>query len=197
MSITDKLRSFTARADGYELWCPHHKSELISIADDIDAKHAGAQRRWMAELDAARERSFNAGFDDGFASADDWLAQHEDAMRDHGWVKLPKDADGEPIHIGDVLAPPADCDDYVPLQVTSLTYDGYEKEWFFDGEAGGFCGLAGQHMDVAGWTHYRKQTVEDVLSEMLDAVDDDRYGQDRIIAKYAAKLRLANDGKEQ
>ena len=54
------------------------------------------------------------------------------------------------------------------------------------------------------WEHWLKKneslfkpkpTVEDVLSEMLDAVDDDRYGQDRIIAEYAAKLRLAGDAE--
>lgn len=40
-----------------------------------------------------------------------------------------------------------------------------------------------------------KPTVEDVLCELLDAVDDDRAGQDRIIAEYAAKLRLAGDAE--
>ena len=64
---------------------------MLRIADHIDAEHAEAQRRWMAELDAAREQSFNAGFDDGFASADDWLAQHEDAMAEHGWVRKSKE----------------------------------------------------------------------------------------------------------
>ena len=33
------------------------------------------------------ESAWNDGFDDGFASADDWLADHEDAMREHGWVR--------------------------------------------------------------------------------------------------------------
>ena len=31
--------------------------------------------------------AWRQGFDEGFASADDWLAQHEDAMAEHGWVK--------------------------------------------------------------------------------------------------------------
>lgn len=209
MSITDELRKYVKDHTNWDValttyppqrTMTYHEGAMDAIADRIDAEHAEAQRRWMAELDAAREQSFNAGFDDGFASADDWLAQHEDAMREHGWVKLPKDADGEYIHIGDVLAPPADCDDYVPLQVTSLTYDGYEKEWFFDGEAGGFCGLAGQHMDVAGWTHYCKQpTVEDVLREFagtLASVENNwgSYVNDAI-AEYAKRLKLAGDGE--
>lgn len=60
MSITDELREFFDGADGYELWCPRHKRELMRIADNIDA-----------------------------------------ALADY--IPLPKDANGETIHIGDEL----------------------------------------------------------------------------------------------
>ena len=74
------------------------------------------------------QSSWNDGFDDGYASADDWLADHEDAMREHGWVRkeeidavrhecerriervvdgvvpLPLDVDGNAIHVGDWVA---------------------------------------------------------------------------------------------
>lgn len=40
MSVTDELREFYRRADGYELWCPRHRKELASIADRIDAEIA-------------------------------------------------------------------------------------------------------------------------------------------------------------
>ena len=43
--------------------------------------------------------------------------------------------------------------------------------------------------------HYHTPTVEDVLCELLDKVDDDRAGQAEIIAEYAAKLRLAGDAE--
>jgi len=36
MNITDELREFVRGADGYELWCPRHKAELLAIADRID-----------------------------------------------------------------------------------------------------------------------------------------------------------------
>lgn len=35
----------------------------------------------------AYEQGWKDGFDAGYASADDWLAQHEDAMREHGWIR--------------------------------------------------------------------------------------------------------------
>ena len=39
---------------------------------------------------------------EGFASADDWCAQHEDAMTEHGWYRA-LDADEKPICIGDAV----------------------------------------------------------------------------------------------
>ena len=114
---------------------------------------------------------------------------------DEHYQLLPVDADGVPIRVGDVLDPPADCDDYAPLQVVRLTYDGYEYEWYFDGEAGGFTGMVGKCMDVAGWTHHHAPTVEDVLDEMLQRFAEDSYegGLIDFIAKYAAKLQLKED----
>lgn len=105
------------------------------------------------------------------------------------YMPLPLDADGVSIHVGDVLDPPSDCNDYVTLQVMRLMYDGYEQEWFFDGEAGGFCGLVGEHMDVAGWTHHHAPTVEDVLREFAEGLGVPVA--DSYIAASAAKLRLA------
>ena len=120
------------------------------------------------------------------------------------YLAYPLDADGEPIHVGDVLDPPPGCDDYAPLQVMRLTYDGYEDEWFFDGDVGGFCGMVGKHMDTAGWTcHSHKPAVEDVLREFADRVCSGDHlvvkGAYRaledsgLLAEYAAKLRLAGD----
>ena len=72
MSITDELKGFI------EVEAPYYEvATLRAIADRIDAEHAEAQRRWMAELDAARDMD--------------------------GYIALPKDADGEHIHIGDML----------------------------------------------------------------------------------------------
>ena len=37
------------------------------------------------------ESAYDEGYDAGFASADDWCAQHEDAMAEHGWVRKSKE----------------------------------------------------------------------------------------------------------
>ena len=112
------------------------------------------------------------------------------------YMELPIDADGVPIKVGDVLEPPKGCDDYMPLMVVRLMYDSYEDEWFFDGEAGGFTGMIGENMDVAGWTHHHEPTVEDVLREFAEKVTDSQIPgvhptYEEAIAEYAKRLRIA------
>lgn len=169
MSITKELREW-AKTKCFE-W---RANEILAVADRIDAEH---------------EKQVTDAFTKGAIDGID-MAEHSIE-----YVKLPVDADGVPIHVGDVLNPPAGCEDYVPMLVMRLTYDGYENEWFFDGEAGGFCGMVGKHMDVAGWTHHHAPTVEDVLREFYSryCITKPKKEDDAIIAEYAAKLRLAGD----
>lgn len=196
MAITDELRK-EAQGDLRYLYTSGQEKHLLAIADRIDAEHAGAQRRWMAELDAARERSFNAGFDDGFASADDWLAQHEDAMREHGWVKLPKDADGEYIHIGDVMEERSGH----TFVVAALMALGNNNNWVVLSEPRNFSTFR-ETYDVR---HHKPPTVEDVLTDLCEHVWESALlgttwsdsPVEPYIAEYAAKLRLANNGKDQ
>lgn len=55
-------------------------NELNEIADAIES-----------EVKANRVDAYTKGYDEGFASADDWAAQHEDAMAEHGWVRKSKE----------------------------------------------------------------------------------------------------------
>ena len=48
-------------------------------------------------------KGYDMGFDAGYASADAWFVDHTDELAEHGWVKLPMDADGVPIRVGDVM----------------------------------------------------------------------------------------------
>ena len=78
--ITDELRTW-AKGSTLSSWTAEH---LTAIADRIDAKHEEAiQQALMGE---------------GCVPATD------ENMAELGWVRLPKDADGEYIHIGDVMA---------------------------------------------------------------------------------------------
>ena len=173
MSITDELRDwFKDRifmANGWQ--------EIHDIADRIDAEHEAKVSYWQGA-------SYKDGYDEGFASADDWLAQHEDAMAEHGWIRLPEDADGEYIQAGDVL------DGYgKTIEVVELRYG--RSGWVIisrDGNA---------YADTFAFTHHREPTVEDVLTEMLEKAvgysDAHTTVALNAIAEYAAKLRLEKE----
>lgn len=193
-TITDELRTRADEIAQAAMPCgnsPDYASvrrKIFGIADRIDEEHEKV-------LGCKVARAISVGED-----GTEFVSMPAKELSEH-YVELPVDADGEYIHIGDVLAPPADCDDYVPLQVMRLTYDGYEEEWFFDGEAGGFCGMAGQHMDVAGWTHHHAPTTEDVLREFAEKITDSQipgvhptYAE--AIAEYAKRLTLAGCADE-
>ena len=167
VAITDELRLFAA--DPYTGWVPTDKqqADLRAIADRIDAEH---------------ERALRESYDNGYASADDWIAQHEDAMAEHGWIRLPLDADGVPIRVGDRL------DGYgKTIEVVELRHG--RSGWVLisrDGNA---------YADTFAFTHHHAPTVEDVLREFADEVQRCCDTQDTI-AEYAKRLRLAEEVDE-
>ena len=187
-------------------WCEQH-GNCYRCAKDIhdmmgeEIRRLKAERdRALAELDKAlgeredalmseRNAAYNADFDEGFVSADDWLAQHEDAMAEHGWARLPRDADGEPIHVGDVMDSRVDyLFDGKPFTVRALVLceDGWEVA----------DGRFGNRYEPDSLRHHHAPTVEDVLREMADrcyADEDEPRDRDAIVAEFAAKLRLADE----
>lgn len=151
----------------------NQKRVLLEIAEAFEVEHAEAYAK-----------AYDDGYDEGFASADDWLGQHEEAMAEHGWVKLPKDADGMTIRVGDVMEWP----DGKTFDVVGIG-DGV---LFYIENADG----------PADWTgastkrHHHEPTVEDVLREMADRIyadEDEPRSRDAIVAEYAQRLRLAGD----
>ena len=165
MKALNELREY---ARGHQTMVNH---TLLEIADRIEAEY---------------ESSYKDGYDEGFASADDWLAQHEDAMAEHGWVKFPPlDADGEPWHIGDEIANQYN----LHLTVSEIVYasNGYwmlhaKPNWRF-------------YANIA--CHYHAPTVEDILREFaLRAIreSEGNYGDlDETCAEYAKRLRLVGE----
>jgi len=179
MSITDELRE-EARGFGRYVYTTPQADCLTAIADRIDEAHEAKVSYWQGA-------SYKDGYDEGFASADDWLAQHEDAMAEHGWVRGPLDADNKMWSRGDM----SDSNWGV---IEGIAYE--DGRWFVRG-----------HDTSAPWVpadsirHYHAPTVEDVLRDFgvdiahaLDA-DPDATVPEAIIAKYAAKLRLAGDAE--
>ena len=110
-----------------------------------------------------------------------------DDMREmfDGWVQLPKDADGEYIHIGDVM----ERDGKVLSPVSGI------------GDGSVIVGVIGVDSCISeifnpSKLHRHKLTVEDVLRDFGDRYCDmatDSDEERELFAQYAAKLRLVEE----
>ena len=115
----------------------------------------------------------------------------DENMAESGWVKLPVDADGVPIHVGDVM------ENIVwPSVHREVTGVGVECFYGWDERNGRYS-----QFDVVRYRHYHAPTVEDVLREFTDEVWNrccegataSDSGIDGLVAEYAAKLTLRGD----
>ena len=107
---------------------------------------------------------------------------------DEHYQLLPKDADGEYIHIGDMI----DTEHFGTVEVEGFVHSSIA-----------FYNYAGQPAYICTspttLCHHHAPTVEDLLREMLCAWvcawedTPTSEGVDNIIAEYVAKLRLAGD----
>ena len=140
------------------------------------------------------ESAYDAGYDEGFASADDWCAQHEDAMAEHGWYRA-LDADKKPVCIGAAM----DSDHYEDGTVVGLQFFNTANK-----NLRVLIAIRPHGWDTPTWRdpesyrHHKQPTVEDVLREMADrcyADEDEPRDRDAIVAEYAKRLRLAGDAE--
>lgn len=157
-------------------------NELNEIADAIE-------REAMEERTAA----YNEGYDAGFASADDWAAQHEDAMAEHGWVRLPIGDDGDVLHIGELVDEELPFGGYAapaPIDTMELSRGASGYVWMVKLDAENRALINPKLL-----RHHHAPTVEDVLAEMLDAWGElpSNVTNEALIAEYAARLRLAKE----
>lgn len=170
MSITDELREWardnTVQGEvitTHPVKHPVHGTleSLVAISDRIDATY---------------EEDVNTACKLANSLSADELAEH-------GWIRLPVDVDGVPIHVGDRVEYLTGGRDIV--RFVTLNGDGWT-------------------VNERGWEpftmhHYTPPTVEGVLREFADRVCNSghQWGLDAAdtIAEYAAKLRLAGDGE--
>lgn len=140
-----------------------------------------------------------------------YAENNDKGMGELGWVKLPVDADGMPIRVGDVVT-------------MQLLFGGESKPLVVDrmelshGKDGDLWCVA-LDTDKGCWNqpsllrHYTPPTVEDVLAEFHERMDelgttDQCVGADRadavdallreraeLVAEYAKRLRLAGDAE--
>ena len=206
MSITDELRVYTEKQIKWVDMTKVHYHELFRIADRIDAEHQKALDEWKAEHGQMWLKGYlecHAELMEGSeviaADLEKAGCIHYDPERhycsvhgdtENGWVKLPEDADGVPIHIGDSIE--IIGGEYGTAVAIELCEDG---GWNVS-------------MRPTGWDtptlfaaesvrHYKPPTVEDVLREMCIEIDrrceSGSINYDELFAEYAAKLRLAGE----
>lgn len=118
---------------------------------------------------------------------------------DEHYQLLPVDADGVPIRVGDVMEERSGH----TFEVASLMAFGGSDNWLVLSDPRNFASFREPH-DIR---HYHAPTVEDVLREFADemnqnlgmytgeAIDADEWrdADNKTIAEFAAKLRLAEE----
>lgn len=175
MSITDELRAAMPVSYGH---VDMEATRFDHLCDAIDAVHASLERE---------NASLRVELDDAL---DGGIPMTDENMLAEGWIRLPKDADGEYVHIGDVM----ECIGLDSDEILTVRGVGNGMLFYIDG-----C-------DVK-WTvarnkrHYHAPTVEDVLFSYGQAcirasneAETDAAKQTmlaRLREEYAAKLRLA------
>lgn len=177
MSITDELRE----------WAKEHlsRNSILAIADRIDAEHQKALDEWKAE----HGKMWLKGYAECHAELLEGNETLASDLEGCGWIRLPKDADGVPIHVGDVMEERSGH----TFEVASLMAFGGSENWLALSDPRNFSSFREPH-DIR---HYHAPTVEDVLQKLLEQAvgysDAHTTVALNTIAEYAAKLRLAEE----
>ena len=173
MNSIDNLREYALTAASVNATT---RAVLAGYVDEIER-----------EVEELRDREYRNGMEDGEMAAE----------RD-GWVRLPVDADGVPIHVGDVMDEQLPFGGYAapaPVDTMELSRGAGGYVWMvrLDSESGAF-------INPKLLRHHHAPTVEDVLREFASDIADVLGGDDfrlddsdELFAEYAAKLRLAGD----
>ena len=204
MSSTEELREY---ALGWEER-NRVRCDLTAIADRIDAEHEKALREAyingcevgmgvanakdaQAEYLRGKNDGYADGWDAGFASADDWLAEHDDEMAEHGYCRASV-ADRLTIRFGDEVEWRYPGDSILHHGfVTGLEFKRIGDETLYQVTVNedGYC----WQLSAKDLRHYKPPTVEDVLREFAEGLGV--TVADSYVAACAAKLRLAGDAE--
>ena len=181
MAITDELREWMGAAShntiGMELIMGSY-NKLLAIADRIDAE-AEDNERFRREAGPFCDRLREAA------------AERADVtLFGVDYVAIPLDADGEPIHVGDVM----DTEHFGTVEVEGFVHSAVAF-YNYSGQPAYICTAP------ANTCHHHAPTVEDVLREFADEVWNrccegataSDSGIDELVAECAAKLQLREE----
>lgn len=166
--ITQELREYIERHPTMM-----HAVGLADLLDNIDAIHKSLEDE-CAEMHDFCERVEQAA-----------QAREDVTFWGVDYMPLPLDADGVPIHIGDVMEW---CDSGEKLTVDGI---GIDVLFYIDGENAEWTAARNKH-------HHHEPTVEDVLREFVTEFnrDDTELCGDEIIERFAKRLQLAEGDAE-
>jgi len=159
MSITDELREYAEDWGWLDTSSKEAQERIEAIADRIDAEH---------------ERQLEVLYRD---------------MSDAEYVKLPVDADGVTIHVGDMMdAEKVGGGFCEPFEVVGYIMSNGELEPIDKHK----CPRKSKYLH-----HHHAPTVEDVLREFYSryCTTKPKEEDDAILAEFAAKLKLADDAE--
>ena len=164
MKSIDRLRKYGARFNNsHDAWSGIG-TEILEFADEIEHD---VDDMWHAMTIDAKPMT-------------------DENMAKSGWVRLPVDADGVPIHIGDWITGDWDA----KAKVVAITS---EDVYWWEPDGCHWC----HAYEVR---HHYAPTVEDVLREFASDIADVLGGDDfrlddsdELFAEYAAKLRLGGE----
>lgn len=188
MGITDELRE----------WKREHPvlmggiREFDEMLDRIDAEHQKSMDGWKARNGQMWLKGYSECRAE-IAEGNDAIARDLEA---NGWTRLPLDADGVPIHIGDYLHCDETGRDFPCRGYCCSVGENGERRWTVECSYDAYSGTS-EYVSARRCHHHHAPTVEDVLREFADRVCNSghQWGLDAAdtIAEYAARLRLAGD----
>ena len=146
MSITDELREW-----GESRAMVSTKEAIRAIADRIDAEH-------QEKVRAARADGYKTGWGGAkYEACEGSIPATDENMAEHGWIRLPVDADGEPIRVGDVMV------GWGTLEYHDIGEQPVESMVLRDGWTV-YCDY--NERRPQDLRHHHEPTVEDVLTEL-------------------------------
>lgn len=152
--------------------------KLRDLADDINAKEI------VEHMQLYPNCVFDCHWLDGWHSEFNRLIESLEAEIAANYLELPKDADGVPIHVGDVMR-------YKDIQSEDVIVKGVCEDSFMCGKWANYTRCT----DVDSmWHHVKPRTLEDVLrdvwQEALDYAKSDIWrNPDEVFAERADEIR--------
>ena len=184
--ITDDLRSYL---EGAMYDSPHCFRRASEHCDNIDAIHKSLEDVNEQLRKELKERPV-AGDADVMAFVErlrDAAEKREDVtLFGIDYTALPLDADGVPIHVGDMMHGTCPSGKYVCGEVSAI---GNNKFWLCNVQ----FSLCPDNMH-----HYHKPTAADVLREFADGIKNQNADFTELaIAEYAKRLQLAEGDDDE